>query len=462
MSMSYSSQNGDRDDLQVWTEVLSVVSTLVNTQAYDTWFVPMRPISIEADAVTIDCPTKFFADFVTAHHREKIVYALRQVSGAEAKVDFVCTNESLEDLINRRSTASTDRPILRPHPQRRHTSNVGEKLNPRYVFDEFVVGSNSRMAFAACLAVSEKPAKVYNPLFIYGGVGLGKTHLMQAIGHVVISQRTVSRVHYSSAEEFMNELITAIRQGKSHEFRAKYRTVDLLLIDDIQFLAGKESTQEEFFHTFNALYGAEKQIVVTSDRPPKAIPTLEDRLVSRFEWGLITDIQPPDYETRLAILRKKVDKGKYQISDDVLALIADRVKSNIRELEGSLVKLTVHATVYKNEITLDVANEVLQDFVKTTPKKIKISTIQKVVAQHYGVPSDSMRSKIRTARLAFPRQVAIYLSRDLTGCSLTQIGQRFGGRDHTTVIHACQKITDQMERDVALKATVSQLRKELT
>jgi len=462
MSMSYSSQNGDSDRLQVWTEVLSVVSTLVNTQAYDTWFVPMRPISIETDTVTIDCPSKFFADFVSAHHREKIVYALRKASGAEPKVEFVCSNESQEELINRRLAAPAQRPLLRQQPVRKATSNVGVKLNPRYIFDEFVVGSNSRMTFAACLAVSEKLAKVYNPLFIYGGVGLGKTHLMQAIGHVVLSQQMVSRVHYSSAEEFMNELITAIREGKSHEFRAKYRTVDLLLIDDIQFLAGKESTQEEFFHTFNALYGAEKQIVVTSDRPPKAIPTLEDRLVSRFEWGLITDIQSPDYETRVAILRKKVEKENVQISDDVLALIADQVKSNIRELEGSLIKLVVHAGVYGNEITLDVANEVLKDFVKTTPKKIKISTIQKVVAQHYGVPADSMRSKIRTARLAFPRQVAIYLSRELTGCSLTQIGQRFGGRDHTTVIHACHKIGDQMERDVALKATVNQLNKDLS
>jgi chromosomal replication initiator protein len=235
-----------------------------------------------------------------------------------------------------------------------------------------------------------------------------------------------------------------------------------LLIDDIQFLAGKESTQEEFFHTFNALYGANKQIVLTSDRPPKQIPTLEDRLVSRFEWGLITDIQPPDYETRLAILRKKVESENVSISDDVLAFIAESVKSNIRELEGSLVKLVVHSGVYDKDITLDIANDVLRDIVKTTPKKIKISIIQKAVSQHFGVPFDSMRSKTRTAKLAFPRQVAIYLSRELTHCSLTQIGQRFGGRDHTTVIHACNKISEQMERDVSLKATVNQLKNELS
>jgi chromosomal replication initiator protein len=271
-----------------------------------------------------------------------------------------------------------------------------------------------------------------------------------------------ARMHYCSAEAFMNEMIMAIRQGNGHEFRTKYRNVDLLLIDDVQFLAGKESTQEEFFHTFNALHGANKQIVVTSDRPPKEIPTLEDRLVSRFEWGLITDIQPPDYETRLAILRKKVERENIQIPDDVLALIADSVKSNIRELEGSLVKLLVHASVYKKDVTIDMAHDVLKDFVKSSPRKTSISTIQKVVSQHYRVPVESMRSKVRTARLAFPRQIAIYLARDLTSASLAQIGQRFGGRDHTTVIHACQKITDLIERDVSLRSTISQLRKELS
>jgi len=428
----------------------------------------MHPISVESDTVTINCPSKFFADFVSEHHRERIAYALNKVMGVEPRVAFVSTTESHEELIRRKPPARPPRTSMGSQLPRGHLGGVagtsvgGEKLISKYRFEEFVVGSNSHMTFAACKAVSEQPAKVYNPLFIYGGVGLGKTHLMQAIAHAVLDRGTGARVHYSSAEEFMNEMIMAIREGKSHEFRAKYRTVDLLLIDDVQFLAGKESTQEEFFHTFNALYGADKQIVVTSDRPPKEIPTLEDRLVSRFEWGLITDIQTPDYETRLAILRKKVESDNVSISDDVLAFIAESVKSNIRELEGSLIKLMVHAGVYSKDITLEVANEVLKDIVKSTPKKIKISTIQKVVAQHYGVPVDSMKSKVRTARLAFPRQVAIYLSRNLTSCSLTQIGQRFGGRDHTTVIHACQKIGDLMERDVSLKASVNQLRSDLS
>jgi chromosomal replication initiator protein len=260
----------------------------------------------------------------------------------------------------------------------------------------------------------------------------------------------------------MNELITSIRQGKSQEFRQKYRNVDVLLIDDIQFLANKESTQEEFFHTFNSLHGAEKQIVLTSDRPPKEIPTLEERLRSRFEWGLIADIQPPDYETRVAILKKQVEKENRPIPNDVIEFIADNVKSNIRELEGSLVKLLVHASVYGEEVTMESSKEVLKDFITHQPKKTSIAIIQKVTAHHYRVPVDAMKSKVRTSAYAFPRQVAIFLARELTTCSLTQIGQHFGGRDHTTVIHAIQKIKEKMADDVSLKATILQLRKELT
>jgi len=456
--MSYSSSNGDLDLGRVWAEALDVIGTLVGLQAYETWFLPMQLESLDSDKVTIDCPSRFFADFVSEHHRERVAYALKKVIGTEPAVEFASSTDSHEELIKRKQIP----PPRRPKPPRTFSGGFGTKLIPKYRFEEFVVGSNSRMTFAACQAVAVKPAQVYNPLFIYGGVGLGKTHLMQAIGHSIKDQNNGERVHYSSAEEFMNEMIAAIREGKSHEFRAKYRTVDLLLIDDIQFLAGKESTQEEFFHTFNALYGANKQIVISSDRPPKEIPTIEDRLRSRFEWGLITDIQPPDYETRLAILRKKVETENMAISDDVLSFIAESVKSNIRELEGSLIKLIVHAGVHERDISLDMANEVLKDIVKSAPRKIKISTIQKVVAQQFGVPVDSMKSKVRTARLAFPRQVAIYMARELTRCSLTQIGQRFGGRDHTTVIYACEKISLLLERDVSLKATVNQLRSDLS
>jgi len=453
--MSVSSRQQDND--HIWSEFLASVATLVNKQTFETWFKPMRLGSVDASKAVIDCPSKFFVDWVSEHHADKIMFALRQVLGPDAQFMLQNANDAPPEF-TRRPEAN-----VAPQPQRaRRGQSESERLNPKYVFDEFVVGNNSRMTYAACLAVSERPAQVYNPLFIYGGVGLGKTHLMQAIGHGVLKSQPNARMHYCSAESFMNEMIMAIRQGNGHEFRTKYRNVDLLLIDDIQFLAGKESTQEEFFHTFNALHGANRQIVVTSDRPPKEIPTLEDRLVSRFEWGLITDIQPPDYETRLAILRKKAERENISIPDEVLALIADSVKSNIRELEGSLVKLLVHASVYKKDVTIEMAHDVLKDFVKSTPRKTSISLIQKVVSQHYRVPVESMRSKVRTARLAFPRQIAIYLARDLTSASLAQIGQRFGGRDHTTVIHACQKITDLIERDVALRSTINQLRKELS
>jgi len=454
------SSHSDTD--QIWSRFLSCASTMVNEQTFKTWFMPLRLRSIKGQAVQIDCPSRFLLDWVVEHHNERIQFALREAVGHDVEVEFL-SGVSDAQAITARLQAKRQRPAVAASTRGEAPRiNNGQRLNSKYVFDEFVVGNNSRMTYAACLAVSDKPAQVYNPLFVYGGVGLGKTHLMQAIGHVVLKTLPGARVHYSSAESFMNEMILAIRQGKGHEFRTRYRNVDLLLIDDIQFLAGKESTQEEFFHTFNALHGANKQIVVTSDRRPKEIPTLEERLVSRFEWGLITDIQQPDYETRLAILRKKVEKENVEIPDEVLASIADTVKSNIRELEGSLVKLLVHASVYKKDITVEMANGVLQDFVRTVPKKINISTIQKVVSQHYQIPVDSMVSKVRTARLAFPRQVAIFLARTLTSASLTQIGQRFGGRDHTTVIHACQKITGLIERDVVLKTTITQLKSDLS
>jgi chromosomal replication initiator protein len=445
-----------RDNDRLWSDFLTRVSTMVSKQTLEAWFKPMRLSAVDDSAIVIDCPNKFLLDWVEEHHKDKICYVFGELIGGDPQVRFAAPNGLSEEAAARR----IDVPVILP--AKRKNGNGGEPLNPKYIFEEFVQGSNSRMAYAACQAVAENPATVYNPLFIYGGVGLGKTHLMQAIGHHLIDAKEPVKVHYSSAEIFMNELITAIRQGKSHEFREKYRNVDVLLIDDIQFLAGKESTQEEFFHTFNALHGADKQIVVTSDRPPKEIPTLEERLRSRFEWGLIADIQPPDFETRCAILKKKMEKEKRAIPEEVLTFIADNVKSNIRELEGSLVKLLVHASVYGEEITLESARTVLKDFIDHKPKKTTIAIIQKVVAQHYRVPVDSMKSPVRTASYVHPRQVAIYLSRELTTCSLTQIGQHFGGRDHTTVLHGIDKIREKMSVDVSLKSTVMQLKKELT
>jgi chromosomal replication initiator protein len=455
--MAISPSRGGQDGYdRVWSEFLTQVSTMVTKQTLDTWFRPMRLASIDDRKVAIECPSKFFMDWVVEHHEDKICYVFQEILEQEPELVF-SSSDSSDDLVTRRADN-----LQIPRLAKKKNGVGGEQLNPKYVFEEFVAGSNSRMTLAACLAVAEKPAVVYNPLFIYGGVGLGKTHLMQAIGHHLLNTQHGIKIHYSSTEMFMNELISSIRSGKSHEFRQKYRNVDVLLIDDIQFLAGKESTQEEFFHTFNSLYGATKQIVVTSDRPPKEIPTLEDRLISRFEWGLISDIQQPDYETRLAILRKKVEQENVHIGDDVLCFIADNVKSNIRELEGSLVKLVVHASVHRREVSVETAEEILKDFIRREPKRTNIALIQKVVSQHFKVPVEAMKSKVRTAAYAFPRQVAIYLARDITNCSLTQIGQRFGGRDHTTVIHACQKIAAMVEVDVSLKATVQQLKRELT
>ncbi|MGQ0722123.1 MAG: chromosomal replication initiator protein DnaA, partial [Candidatus Eiseniibacteriota bacterium] len=330
-------------------------------------------------------------------------------------------------------------------------------LNPKYIFDTFVVGKSNQFANAAALAVAQHPAVTYNPLFIFGGSGLGKTHIMQAIGNQILRTRPDTLVHYASAENFMNEMIGAIQGGQTWDFRNKYRKIDVLLIDDIHFLQGKESTQEEFFHTFNALHGAHKQIVLTSDRPPKEIPTLEERLVSRFEWGLVTDIQAPDLETRIAILRKKAEADRLQIRDDVMEFIASNVRSNIRELEGSLIRLLAFSSLTDSEIDVDLAREVLKDFLKHSDKVISIEHIQRVVADHYGIPEEAMKVRKRTSSLAFPRQVAMYLARELTSMAYSEIGSRFGGRDHTTVMHACEKITEAREQDPEIRRVLQRL-----
>jgi chromosomal replication initiator protein len=335
-------------------------------------------------------------------------------------------------------------------------------LNPRYTFDTFVVGNSNRFAHAASLAVAEAPARAYNPLFIYGGVGLGKTHLMQAIGHYVLEQNPGSKVVYVTSEKFTNDLINAIGKKSMVEFRDRYRNIDVLLVDDIQFVAGKESTQEEFFHTFNALYEANKQIVMSSDRPPKEIPTLEERLRSRFEWGLTTDIQPPDLETRIAILRKKAASDSLEIPEEVLSYIANRVHSNIRELEGALNRVIAVASLSRRSISVEIAEEALKDIVGSVrQRQITIEMIQNAVANHYSIKAADMRSKKRTRAVTFPRQIAMYLARELTDSSLPRIGEEFGGRDHTTVLHAYEKIQRMLQKNPSLQKEISQLVQEL-
>jgi chromosomal replication initiator protein len=331
-------------------------------------------------------------------------------------------------------------------------------LISKYTFDTFVIGNSNRFAHAAALAVAESPARSYNPLFIYGGVGLGKTHLMHAIGNFVLQRSPNTRILYVSSEKFTNELIESIRDKNPIEFRNHYRNADILLIDDIQFLAGKEGTQEEFFHTFNALHEANKQIIISSDRPPKEIPTLEDRLRSRFEWGLITDIQAPDLETRIAILRKKAKVENLQVANEVMVYIADKIHSNIRELEGALIRVMAYASLTSSPITVEIAAEALKDIIPvTTPKQISIEMIQQSVAEFFHLSLGEFKAKKRTRAIAFPRQIAMYLSRELTDYSLPKIGDEFGGRDHTTVIHAHEKITQARRKDPLLDKRINEI-----
>lgn len=441
----------------LWDSILERLSAEVNAQSFQTWFKPTRLVSCEDGHLVIEGPNPFFVDWLVEHHRSKIELAARETLGKPVSVEFVSSavppRVSPPEASATRSMIVTE-PVVVPE---------NAQLNARYVFDEFVVGSSNRFAHAAALAVADNPARAYNPLFIYGGAGLGKTHLIQAIGHRVNEKHPKMRISYVSAEGFMNDLILAIRSGITHEFKDRYRNIDILLIDDVHFLAGKESTQEEFFFTFNALHNANKQIVVTSDRPPKEIPTLQERLTSRFEWGLIADIQPPDTETRIAILRKKVEKEHIQIPDDVIQMIAGNAKTNIRELEGSLIKLLAYSSLASREITAEMARDVLADIVKGgAPKKIAVQSIQKAVAQHFDIPIESLRAKTRIARVVIARQVGIYLSRELTELSLVEIGKRFGGRDHSTVLHAISRVKQELDRDASLRRKIQALLEELS
>jgi chromosomal replication initiator protein len=441
----------------LWDSILERVSAHVNAQTFQTWFKPTSLLSFENGLLVIEGPNPFFIDWLAEHHREKIERAASETLGIPVQIEFRASAAQPRVSAPEASAARAmivNEPVVVPE---------NAQLNARYVFEEFVVGSGNRFAHAAAEAVAANPARAYNPLFIYGGAGLGKTHLIQAIGHRVIEKHPKMRISYVSAEGFMNDLILAIRSGITHEFKDRYRNIDILLIDDVHFLAGKESTQEEFFFTFNTLHNANKQIVVTSDRPPKEIPTLQERLTSRFEWGLIADIQPPDTETRIAILRKKVEKENIQIPDDVIQLIAENAKSNIRELEGSLIKLLAYSSLTSREITTDMAREVLADLVRGgAPKKIAVQAIQKAVAQHFDIPIDSLRAKTRIARVVIARQMGIYLSRELTELSLVEIGKRFGGRDHSTVLHAIAKVKRELDRDASLRRKYQALLEELS
>jgi chromosomal replication initiator protein len=409
----------------------------------DSWLRPCRLLSLEGDHLTIAAPNRFTRDWLIQHHLDVIQAAAADCLGGHPRVSVVIDDSPAVEV-----------PVdAAPAPPVTRAPNV-EGLNPRYMFDTFVVGSSNQFAQAACQAVAELPSRAYNPLFIYGGVGLGKTHLLHAVGHQAAKLFPGLSVVYLSSERFTNELINAIRYDRTAEFRARYRTIDLLLIDDIQFISGKERTQEEFFHTFNDLYESRKQIILSSDCSPKDIPEIEERLRSRFEWGLIADIQPPDFETRVAILKKKAAVERVRLDDDVAYLIAGRIKSNIRELEGSLTRMIAFCALTGREMGVDLAQEVLADLWGEDEKVITIEQIQRKVGDFFGVKVADLKAKSRTKAVAFPRQVAMYLARQLTHASLAEVGRAFGGKDHTTVLHAVDKIQTLLQDDPKLRKTV--------
>jgi chromosomal replication initiator protein len=458
---------------EIWNQSLSMIQKKLSKPSFETWLKETKAKSVNGQTMVISVPNEFSRDWLAGHYANLISDILFEITGVRYVVQFVISSKSFDSRTKsplqkeKRSVRSSPKKLPeQPAPASKQTSGrrpeetnkYNSMLNPKNTFETFVIGSGNRFAHAASLAVAESPAKAYNPLFIYGGVGLGKTHLMHAIGHYVIEHNPAARVVYLSSEKFTNEFINSIRDNKTVEFRNKYRSVDVLLIDDIQFLAGKEQTQEEFFHTFNALHEEYKQIVISSDRPPKEIPTLEDRLRSRFEWGLITDITPPDLETRIAILRKKAKAEGLDIPNEVMIYIANQIDTNIRELEGALIRVIAYSSLNNQDINVDLAAAALKDIIPSSrPKTITIQDIQKAVGDEYRLKLEDFTSKRRTKSIAFPRQIAMYLARELTDFSLPKIGEEFGGRDHTTVIHAHEKITKQLSSDHELQQKVNGL-----
>ena len=428
--------------MNLWDQILSRVETKVNRHSFYTWFKPTSFVAEDASAITVHVPNTLFKDWLTKHYSGVISEAMSEVKKSNLAVNFVAephSDAAITSLNPDESAASkTVPPIAAPGPA---------GLNPRYTFDSFIVGSSNQFANAASQAVAEAPSRSYNPLFIYGGVGLGKTHLMHAVGQYVLQHDPGLRLTYLSSERFMNEMINAVRYDRVIDFRERYRTVDVLLVDDIQFLAGKEGTQTEFFHTFNALYDSQKQIVLSSDCPPHEIPSLEERLRSRFEWGLIADIQSPDLETKVAILKKKAETEIVPLPDDVAIYIAGKIKSNIRELEGSLIRLIAYASLTGQEITLALAQEVLRNILNHDAQAVTIEIIQKFVADYYNLKVVVLKSRNNSKSVAMPRQIAMYLCKSLTHASLPEIGRSFGGKHHSTVIHSIRKIDELRKRD---------------
>jgi chromosomal replication initiator protein len=444
---------------ELWQKTLDLLKAELTEISFNTWIKTIEPLHMNHNKISLGVSADFNKGILESRYLDLIRNAVKQVSFKEYNLQIIVPNKDDPKNSNRGNYANNY------NENNSNDDQVTSILNSKYTFDTFVIGNGNRFAHAASLAVSESPAKAYNPLFIYGGVGLGKTHLMHAIGHYILEQNPSSKVLYVSSEKFTNELINAIKDDRNEDFRAKYRNIDVLLIDDIQFIAGKERTQEEFFHTFNALYEANKQIILSSDKTPKDITTLEDRLRSRFEWGLIADIQAPDLETRIAILRKKAQLENLNVPNEIMVFIADKIASNIRELEGAMNRIIAYCSLTDSSgnITLELANEALKDILSVNKIRIVNSTsIQDTVARYFDLKTEEFKSKKRTRDLSYPRQIAMYLCRELTEMSLPRIGEEFGGRDHTTVIHACEKINEDINTNPETRRIVNELKRNIT
>jgi chromosomal replication initiator protein len=454
---------------EAWARIRERARPLLPEQTFRIWLEETEPLNLTDEALTVEAGSDFAAEWIEDKYGPLLARCAEQVFGRRVAITFRprTTPGSAGEAPQVPPQAPSQQPSTQPAPQQQETVPghvmVGTPLNERYSFERFVVGPNNQLAAAACKAVAEAPARMYNPLFIYGGVGLGKTHLMHAIGHAIGIRDGRKRIAYISSERFTNDLISSIQEGRMAEFRRRYREIDLLLIDDVHFLGEKERTQEEFFHTFNALHDAQRQIVMTSDRPPKEIPGLEERLVSRFEWGLVTDIKSPDLETRVAILRKKAEDDQIALDDEVLDFVARNCRSNVRELEGAIIKLLAYASLTRRDITTDLAKEALGGVIagEEASRQLTAEGIREAVAGEWGVTVEGLISKKRTKDLTVPRQVSMYLIREYLDLPLVEIGKLFGGRDHSTVIHSLNKIDGNLKSDPSLAARLAAVRTAL-
>jgi len=438
---------------QIWQTCKEKLKSTLGETSFDTWIAPLHLKKISHSSLLLEAPDSFFKNWVETNYLGQIKQTLQEVSQKDLEILFEVNPTLLKRKTNK--MFRTIQKSFREEPQ------DSLRLNPRFSFDNFIIGASNRMAHAASLAVASAPGKAYNPLFIYGGVGLGKTHLMQAIAHHILSKNQPVKVKYTSSEKFTNELIFSIRNRSTEKFRQKYREIDAILIDDIQFLSGKEAAQEEFFHTFNALYDYHKQIIVSSDKPPKEIRKLEERLISRFNWGLVVDIQPPDFETRVAILEKKLEKDSIKIDSDVIYFVAKNIASNIRELEGALVRIIAYSLIENKPINLEMVKEILRDMVKEIDRRITPQGILGKVENYFNIPKEDLKKNKRNKTLVAPRQIAMYLIRELTELSLPEIGGFFGAKHHTTILYAHKKIKEELKKKEKVKMIINTLTQEI-